>query len=157
MRFLTAKFVRFSLVALLSAAVYSIAVAVMVSLLKLDGKLANVIGYVSALPLNFGHRRFTFLVDGHYFKGGNTLLSPSCGQHWVSTAGFSILVDAEQRQPISRLTNYFDDEKAKSAMRLKQLLNAPQVYQKFQEAGGFFRARLRSIEDYLEFEDAASA
>ena len=58
-----------------------------------------------------------------------------------------VWVFAEQRQPISRLTNYFDDEKAKSAMRLKQLLNAPQVYQKFQEAGGFFGARLRSTLD----------
>jgi len=38
-------------------------------------------------------------------------------------------------------------------MGVKQLLNAPQVYQKFQEAGGFFGARQRSIQDYLNFED----
>jgi SAM-dependent methyltransferase len=38
-------------------------------------------------------------------------------------------------------------------MGVKQLLNAPQVYQKFQEAGGFFGARLTSIHDYLTFEE----
>jgi SAM-dependent methyltransferase len=35
---------------------------------------------------------------------------------------------------------------------LKNLLEYPQVYQGFQEAGGFFQARLKSIADYLPIE-----
>lgn len=93
-RFLAGKFVRFGPIGLLSAAVYSIAVAALVSLLKLDGKFANVIGYLVALPLNFvGHRHFTF--------GSTSTVSREairfCFMHvvniGVSTVGFGILVD----------------------------------------------------------------
>jgi hypothetical protein len=38
-------------------------------------------------------------------------------------------------------------------MGLKGFLNSPLVYQKFQEAGGFFGARVKSIECYLTLKD----
>jgi putative flippase GtrA len=93
-RLQTAKLMRFGLVGLLSAAVYSVAVVGLVAMLKLDGKLANVIGYVVALPINFvGHRHFTFVSKG--IVSGDAIRF--CILHGInigiSTAGFGILVD----------------------------------------------------------------
>jgi putative flippase GtrA len=94
-RFLTAKLIRFGLVALLSATVYSVAVAALVSLLNFDGKLANVIGYVVAVPLNFiGHRRFTFLSKGLLSKEAIRFSLLHAVNIGVSTAGFGLLVDS---------------------------------------------------------------
>jgi len=94
MRFLTAKFMRFGLVALFSAAVYSITVAVVISLVRLDGKLANIIGYVAALPLNFiGHRHFTFSSTGIVSREAIRFCLLHVVNIGVSTVGFGVLVD----------------------------------------------------------------
>jgi|ERR1700722_14192502 SAM-dependent methyltransferase len=39
---------------------------------------------------------------------------------------------------------------------LKRLLNSPVIYQSFQEAGGFFGARVKAIEEFLNIESGVS-
>ncbi len=89
-----AKFMRFGLVGVFSAGIYSIVVVGVVVSFKLDGKLANLIGYAAALPINFmGHRRFTFLSNGIAHKEAIRFCTVHAANIVVSTGGFGVLVD----------------------------------------------------------------
>ena len=89
-----AKLMRFGLVGVFSAGIYSIVVVGVVVSFKLDGKLANLIGYAAALPINFmGHRRFTFLSNGIAHKEAIRFCTVHAVNIVVSTGGFGVLVD----------------------------------------------------------------
>ena len=77
------KFIRYALVGLLSSAIYLTSVYFLVSKNNIDHKLASVLGYCAAIPVNFVfNRHFSFRSKGPI---GNELVS-FLTTHFVSMA-----------------------------------------------------------------------
>jgi putative flippase GtrA len=88
------KLIRYALVGVASVGVYAVVTALAISGGGFDGKLGSIIGYLTALPLNFlANRRYTFLSDGAARRQAIRFASVHAVSISVSVAAMAVVVD----------------------------------------------------------------
>lgn len=173
------KIARFAGTGVISGLIYAAVTALSISFVGLTATAGSVVGYAAAIPVNFAlQRSFTFRSEGQlsadfirysFVQGTNMAL---CWAAMVATVdilhlhyAFGIVAAIL----IVPLVTYFVMDRwvfrqqshsdipasrtngipRSDTMNLTSLLGAPQLYQAYQELGGFFRARLIGLERHL--------